>query len=634
MLDAGFNVLKEGDGVKKLFTSLEDRENILKKYMEIIKSNNFRSNNILMLVDNNVVRLNYTRQIDINISEELKICTYSQFVKEEVIKYWPIISTSCEKIKNKSLSPTFISTNLKTYIFEDMVSNRRNRNNYFADITGTNRSIASNIVNNLDHAIYNQIDYLTIGEKIYNSKENKDNIDRFSYSQIDEIIREYMDEMLENSMVDSSICVYLYNEYLLKDELYLGQLSDRYDYIFVDSLENASVSQVSLIDFFENRDKEIYLYLDSNRYFSSFIKNDLEYVLRNLLDEEYYSNIGIFDLINMPAKIELDQSSQLYSEMIARIVEKIEVLVASGVSKKDIAVITPINTPVLDYEISSKLSRKNIDVLNTKKDSKIIDYPYGNLLYVAVAIFCDLEKYIKEEEYINFIQILFDLNRIKARCLYKNRDKDENYLEITKYISDSRAQNLTIGEFLTKFYIEKVLTLKEGRKNVSICKNIISESEAFTECLEKLKLENKEEIFIVCLEKFIKDYFVARDIEEIKCQDKILITTPYAYISNRIDRKLQIWVDIGSNAWNMKIEKDISNPIVLKKSFEDKKIYTSDMEDGYKKYYLYNTIYNLLKSAQNIYAYKSDYSINGYMQESGLYSLVLRLIDKGGESFE
>lgn len=152
--------------------------------------------------------------------------------------------------------------------------------------------------------------------------------------------------------------------------------------------------------------------------------------------------------------------------------------------------------------------------------------------------------------------------------------------------------------------------------------------------MEKLKLENKEEIFIVCLEKFIKDYFVARDIEEIKCQDKILITTPYAYISNRIDRKLQIWVDIGSNAWNMKIEKDISNPIVLKKSFEDKKIYTSDMEDGYKKYYLYNTIYNLLKSAQNIYAYKSDYSINGYMQESGLYSLVLRLIDKGGESFE
>ncbi|RRH25333.1 hypothetical protein EGL89_19970, partial [Clostridioides difficile] len=73
-----------------------------------------------------------------------------------------------------------------------------------------------------------------------------------------------------------------------------------------------------------------------------------------------------------------------------------------------------------------------------------------------------------------------------------------------------------------------------------------------------------------------------------------VITTPYSYISSNIDRSIQIWVDIGSNAWNMKIEKDISNLIVLRKSFEEKKIYTNEMEEYYKKYYLYNTVYNLL----------------------------------------
>ncbi|MGN1032274.1 MAG: UvrD-helicase domain-containing protein, partial [Intestinibacter sp.] len=265
MLSAGFNLLREGDGVKNLFTSLEDRKNIVKKYLDIIKNNNFKSNNILMLVDNNVIRLNYIRQMTLDLSEELKICTYSQFVREEITKYWTIISSACKDIVNKSLSPIFISTNLKTYIFETKVSDKRNRKNYFADITGTNRSIASNIVNNLDHAIYNDIDYRTIGERIYNSKSNKNNIDRFSYSQMDEIIVEYMEEMLKNSMVDDSISVYLYNNYLLKDELYLEQLFKRYDYLFVDDLQNISVSQVSLIDFFDRRDKEIYLYLDSNK---------------------------------------------------------------------------------------------------------------------------------------------------------------------------------------------------------------------------------------------------------------------------------------------------------------------------------------------------------------------------------
>lgn len=621
-----------------MIVKLKEKNEILQNYIQIIKNNNFKSNDILIFTDNSVASLNYIRQIDINISEELKIRTYSQFVREEVTTYWPIILSSCKNIIKKDLVPTFISTNLKTYIFEKKIEEMRNKNSYFEDVTGTNRAIASNIMNNLDHAIYNEIDYKNIGEKVYNSKANKDNINNKSYIQMNEIIEEYMDEMISNSIIDNTISVYLYNNYLLKDKIYKDQLAKRYNYLFVDDLQNISASQVSLIEFFEEKEKQIYLYLDNSKYFSSFIKNDLKYIHNKLLiQEENYSNIGIFDLINMPAKIELDQSSQLYGEMIDNIALKIEKLVEQGVSKKDIVIINPINTPVLDYEISNKLSSKNIDILTIKNNSKLIDYQYGNVLYVAVTIYCKKQQYIKEEEYINFIQILFDLNRLEAYRVYKNRDNDENYKSVIKYIDTKRDEKLNIGEFLTKFYIDKVLNLKEGLNNVFICKNIISESESFVDVLEKLNLkDNKEadEIFIISLKKFIKDYFIARDIEDIKNKDAVLITTPYSYIANNIDRKIQIWVDIGSNTWNMKIEKDLANPLVLKKSFKDGEIYTSEIEETYKKYYMYNTVYNLLKNAENIYAYKSEYSINGYIQEGGLYSTILRLIDRGGENID
>ena len=621
-----------------MIVKLKEKNEILQNYIQIIKDNNFKSNDILIFTDNSVASLNYIRQIDINISEELKIRTYSQFVREEVTTYWPIILSSCKNIIKKDLVPTFISTNLKTYIFEKKIEEMRNKNSYFEDVTGTNRAIASNIMNNLDHAIYNEIDYKNIGEKVYNSKANKDNINNKSYIQMNEIIEEYMDEMISNSIIDNTISVYLYNNYLLKDKIYKDQLAKRYNYLFVDDLQNISASQVSLIEFFEEKEKQIYLYLDNSKYFSSFIKNDLKYIHNKLLiQEENYSNIGIFDLINMPAKIELDQSSQLYGEMIDNIALKIEKLVEQGVSKKDIVIINPINTPVLDYEISNKLSSKNIDILTIKNNSKLIDYQYGNVLYVAVTIYCKKQQYIKEEEYINFIQILFNLNRLEAYRVYKNRDNDENYKSVIKYIDTKRDEKLNIGEFLTKFYIDKVLNLKEGLNNVFICKNIISESEAFVDALEKLHLkDNKDadEIFIISMKKFIKDYFIARDIEDIKNKDAVLITTPYSYIANNIDRKIQIWVDIGSNTWNMKIEKDLANPLVLKKSFKDGEIYTSEIEETYKKYYMYNTVYNLLKNAENIYAYKSEYSINGYIQEGGLYSTILRLIDRGGENID
>ena len=109
----------------------------------------------------------------------------------------------------------------------------------------------------------------------------------------------------------------------------------------------------------------------------------------------------------------------------------------------------------------------------------------------------------------------------------------------------------------------------------------------------------------------------------------MIITTPYTYISANINRKIQLWLDVGSNAWNMKIEKDIANPLVLRKSFDEKLIYSDEMEDKNKRYYLYNLIYNLLLNSEEVYAFKSEYSVNGFMQESMLYGLLLKLLDKG-----
>ncbi|MCB5942986.1 hypothetical protein LJB68_15780, partial [bacterium 210820-DFI.6.52] len=68
----------------------------------------------------------------------------------------------------------------------------------------------------------------------------------------------------------------------------------------------------------------------------------------------------------------------------------------------------------------------------------------------------------------------------------------------------------------------------------------------------------------------------------------------------------------------MKSEKEISNVHVLKKSFIEGNIYTDDVEEFYKEYYLNNTIYNLLLNAEKVYSYKSEYTVNGYIQEGNL----------------
>ena len=94
-----------------------------------------------------------------------------------------------------------------------------------------------------------------------------------------------------------------------------------------------------------------------------------------------------------------------------------------------------------------------------------------------------------------------------------------------------------------------------------------------------MKVKHLQKVFIEVLKSTINDYYRVSDIADLKESNSIILTTPYSYISYDINRPIQIWVDIGSNAWNMKIEKDISNLIVLRKSFKEKQIYTNEMEE-------------------------------------------------------
>ena len=615
------------------------KEKIINIYENIIKKNNYRSKNILFLVPNSITKLNYMRDINLPFSEELKITTYSHFVQSELIKYWPIVVKNCNQIKKEKISPSFISPSLSEYIIKSYIKKMREEENYFEDIVGTDKSICRNIIDNLSKACFNNFDINSIGEKIYDTKKNRNDLNRYSYSQMQEIIDYYVETLFLEGIIDNSLSIYLYNNFLLNNKDYKEKLKKEYKYLIVDSLENSSVSEGNLIDELMQSVEDAYIFYDKSKDYSSFKNVDIKYIEENILKRhfsEHSEDKFIFDEINIQTlykeknKINIDENSHLYDEMIEAVGNKIEELIRSGKNLKDIVIISPINNSILDYKICNKLKEQNIEIQNTKIDSKIIDHPYANALVVATCIFLNLQHFIKEEEYINFIEVLFEVNKIRAIKIYNTRHENEEYKNLIEFIRNKEKESLRISEFLLQFYIEKMLNLKNGKENVQFCKEIIKQGDIFSEILEDLNINKKEkhEIFIKCLKENINDYYMSSDMEDMKKSNKIIIATPYTYINANINRKIQLWLDIGSNVWNMKIEKDISNPLVLRKSFKEK-IYSDEMEENYKKYYLYNLIYNLLINSEEVYAFKSDYSVNGFMQESMMYGLLLRLLDKG-----
>lgn len=619
---------------------LNDRKinDIKDKYIEFANKESYKTNNILLLVPNNKIKFKYNKLINLNISEEINISTYNSFLIKEVVKFWPIIQQKYNNIINHKVKPSIINSSLSDYILNKIVKEKRTVEGFFNDITASNRNIASSISFNINKGCQSLIDLNDIGNRIYYSKYNQSKMDRFSYSQMQEIINEYIDLLLKNSTMDNSIAIYLYNEFLLKDEEYVNNLRRRVNYLIVDSLENCTASEVDFIDILLDSVKESYMYINQTKDYAAFNNVDMKYIKDKLFSKCKFiknsetSEVNISELFKLNKDIELNQNIQLYSQMLIEASNKVVELINKGYRAKDIAIISPINNTITEYEIKNTLLKNNIGFYSTKQDKRIIDYPYAHALMVASCIFYECEELLNNEDYISFISLLLNTNKIRAKKILSKKLESDKYNEIINYIRSKKLDDVNIYEFLIKFYIDKLLELPKGKENVKICKKIIQESENFTENISLLGINNnksKEKIFIEALKSSIKDYYTLLELEDFKDEDLVVLTTPYTYISHNMKSDIQIWLDIGSNMWSMKSEKEISNVHVLKKSFIEGNIYTDDVEEFYKEYYLNNTIYNLLLNTEKVYAYKSEYTVNGYIQEGSLYGLILKLIDKG-----
>ena len=673
----------------EITTKQTNLKKVSEKYNELIKQKSGKCSKILFLVSDGKLIEKIKNSININsYIEEPQILTYISFIMKELEKYWTLISKELKSVKGV---PNNIPYSLPEYIITEMVENFRYKYGYFEDITGTSENISKSIYSNLRSAAYMNTDIYSTGEKIYYTKKNKDNLERFSYTQNDEIIKEYTDKLIEKSAIDLPMAIYLYTEKLLKKEEYKKSLSKRYDYLLIDAIEKTSNSELELVKVFKNIRKEIFIYGDISADFAAMYNFDLDNIVdyyskeselssnslenKNLANHQRYG-AKYKDLIPFSNRIKECYQSQLYTEMIDDILYKIEEITKKPKQIGKTAVILPPGSGILHNRITDRLQKMGVKYFSTSTDFKISQHRYANLLIIIAALYAgNSEIEFSTEEYIQMISLILGINKIKANKIFrenetllkstilKNSELDRIYAESREITFDNflgnienenseidikdinnsvenvhnldriiekiyigRKKNLKRSEFMRRFYTEVLIALEDGIENIDTCKKVISECEKLEEAAECGVIKDFEIDKI--LKTYSKDYIGFRELKNSEGEDKIMITTPFYYINSLSERGIQLWADCGNNMWNPKIAKEINNSIVLRKSYEEKQIFTDLDEEKLKKYYMNNLLYSLLDSAEEVYAFKSDYSLNGYLSESMMYTSIINLMDR------
>lgn len=673
----------------EITTKQTNLKKVSEKYNELIKQKSGKCSKILFLVSDGKLIEKIKSSININsYIEEPQILTYISFIMKELEKYWTLISKELKSVKGV---PNNIPYSLPEYIITEMVENFRYKYGYFEDITGTSENISKSIYSNLKSAAYMNTDIYSTGEKIYYTKKNKDNLERFSYTQNDEIIKEYTDKLIEKSAIDLPMAIYLYTEKLLKKEEYKKSLSKRYDYLLIDAIEKTSNSELELVKVLKNIRKEIFIYGDISADFAAMYNFDLDNIVdyyskeselssnslenKNLANHQRYG-AKYKDLIPFSNRIKECYQSQLYTEMIDDILYKIEEITKNPKQIGKTAVILPPGSGILQNRITDRLQKMGVKYFSTSTDFKISQHRYANMLIIIAAMYSgNSEIEFSTEEYIQMISLILGINKIKANkifrenemllksTIFENSELDRIYAEsreitfdnflgnienenseidikdinnsvenvhnldrIIEKIYIARKKNLKRSEFMRRFYTEVLIALEDGIENIDICKKVISECEKLEEAAECGVIKDFEIDKI--LKTYSKDYIGFRELKNSEGENKIMITTPFYYINSLSERGIQLWADCGNNMWNPKISKEINNSIVLRKSYEEKQIFTDLDEEKLKKYYMNNLLYSLLDSAEEVYAFKSDYSLNGYLSESMMYTSIINLMDR------
>jgi hypothetical protein len=627
------------------------------KYRHMIECEKIKSEEILAFVMNLNQVMAWKRNLSFNFCGQCKIKTYANFVKEEVIKYWPIIEKSCKLVRKGEIRPEFVNYDTSKYMMEMLIDYYRKRKGYFLDITVESKKVAGTFISNMNQAACSLIDMDKIGHRLYYSLTLKKNVNAQNFDKMDEVIMHYAKSFLNSGTIDIAMAIQLYNKYLLKDEGYLKKLED-IKYVLVDDMDEMCAAELNLVEIISQNAHRCYFFSNMEAGFCNSYGSDIDFIKKSKffsgefinLEEHFLCSSEFCHILESPNKfkcsdnIYTDTGSFLRSEMIEKIGDKLKELIDVGIPPEDIAIICPINDFVLSYELQSRFKDAPFEINNLGKKSKLMDNVYVHCIMMIICMCIDdIEYDFTMDDYRKFFSTLLDTDAKTSWILSKEvvnfrklgdlTDTQKNIMgdeRVSKYnyivnwirncSKNIRSDSIDMPELIRLIFLNIMIELPDSRENIGICEKLSELADRFINTLDKFKtIDNPSQKFVDFIINEAENFCSFRDIENMYFEKKdIILSSVFNFLTSNIKSSVQIWTDVTSNLWSPRNIKKFSNDCVLKKSWNENIIYTEKIEIENRKRNLYSVAKALLrKCSGSIYLYGSEYSEMGYEQNGG-----------------
>ena len=642
-------------------------ENAIKRYCRML-ADGINSNDILVLVANRTERVKWMKSVDFHVASQLRIFSYFGFIQRDLKLFWPLILKKCNLIKKKEIEPVFMHYEASQSLMSKTVEFYRKKD-YLKGIISSDEEIARKLLSNITGASLSNTSYKKIGERIFRSKVEEEQLGIEFYKEMNEITVRYIERILEEGIVDNAVSIYLYFNYLLKDEKYLEYLQNSTKYLVVDNLENVSISQGDFIMELSQWVKGSILYYNTDGPYGiyQFSRNYIEKeLLPNFQEErlEENENAGKFreftealsknlmldtGEISVNPSVKIDLENEFRSKEDKKVLRLVAELLEQGVPGNEISVITPKYNVTLDFGLTRISDNMNINYLYTSKNDKVTDNPYVFALTIFAMVFYRFKKIrLNYDEMKMFINIVLQMDLISSALLadylskkdYKleniddkqllrrlSPDKIEEYNNMVEFIK-SMDRDIPINQFFTSVYLEYFVGRSDDAKDIKACRELMDSSEDFVRVMESFQiLKDANYEFIKFIREGAKTTPTLEDIG-VKLEGGYMsLSTPGSFIGTGRKSKMLILTDVRNPLYTLKSYNEFQNLWSLNKDWPLGRVFTGEDELQMEKLDLDAVIKRLFKSVTGeIYLFGTVYSGRGMEQHSLFYDALLKTL--------
>jgi hypothetical protein len=648
-------------------------------YLERLLRSGIPAESILVLVPQRTLALPYyqmLQQPDLPPGGTVSVATLGGLAQRTIGLFWPLIA-SAAGFARPDHPPTFLTLETAQYYLARVVKPLLEKG-YFETVAIDRNRLLSQILDNLNKAASVGFPYTTIAERLKSAWIGKPD-QLHVYDEAQECANQFRRYCLENNLLDFSLQLEVFTNYLWPSLLCRQYLIHSYRHLIYDNIEEDVPAAHDVIRQWLPEFETALIIYDSDGGYRSFLGADpvSAYSLREGCDESVSFEqswiaspvladlqISLSDRIlrRRPPQTPLDIRSAIdfynerfYPQMVESVCQQIDFLVRDQqVQPGEIVVLAPFLSDSLRFSLIHRLEQAGIPVWSHRPSRSLREEPATQCLLTLARLAHPAWEFactLSEVRY-SFMQTIagFDLVRadLLARIVYNPKNPrnwlnsfdqirpemqgrityalGERFEALRQWLNDYQAGDpLELDIFLSLLFGEVLSQPGYGFyqdfDKAAVTARLIESIQKFrwvtVDRLDQEKRTLGKEYIQMVNEGVIAAQYLLDWNEQP--EGAVLLAPAYTYLMTNRPVRHQFWLDAGSQGWSERLLQPLTHPYVLSRLWPPQTTWTDVQETYYNQLNLARLTTGLIRRCRDhIYIYTAGINEQGDEQRGPL----------------